>query len=121
MALHREAAIGDAPTRDTGSRKDRRRLGRLAPTRKLTGPWLPVLALCFVLGGLVLDATVGAVFGLVAVVVGVILAWFGRDAKWRGMAYLALYLGIFLVLVFLVVLVIGRSNIGELTQSSAGS
>jgi len=108
-------------TRDRGAGSRRgRRLRRLEPKRELTGPWLPILALCFVLGALALDATVGAIPGLVAAAVGTLLAWFGREAKWRGIATLALILGILLVLVFLVVLMIGRENIGELTQSAGG-
>jgi len=101
----------------TGGRRSRR-LGRLEPKRKLMGAWLPILALVCVLGAIALDATVGAIPGLVLAVAGAVLGWFGREARWRGIATLALYLGIFLVLVFLAVLLIGRQNIGELTQSA---
>ena len=101
----------------SAGRRRSRRLGRLEPKRRLVGAWLPILALVCVLSAVVLDATVGAIPGLVLAVVGGILAWFGREAKWRGIATLALYLGIFLALVFLAVLLIGRQNIGELTQS----
>jgi len=99
----------------------KRRLGRLEARKRVIGPWLPILALCFVIGGIVLDATVSAIPGLTSAAVGTILAWFGREAKWRGVATLALVLGVLLVLVFLAVLLIGRENIGELTQSIPGT
>jgi len=95
----------------TGGRRDRG-LGRLKPTKKVTGIWFPVLSLCVVLGGLVVEGLVGTGPGLLVLAVGILLAWFARDAKGRGIATIALVLGISLVLFFVLVVMVGRENIG---------
>ena len=89
----------------------KRRLGRLEAKKKPVGIWLPTLSLCVVLGGLVVDGMVGAVPGLIVLAVGIALAWFGRDAKGRGIATIALVLGICLLVFFLAMMLIGRENI----------
>jgi len=95
----------------TGGRRDRR-LGRLNPKKKVTGIWFPLLSLCVVLGGVVVQGMVGTGLGILVTVAGIVLAWFARDAKGRGIATIALVLGISLVLFFVLVVLVGRENIG---------
>lgn len=91
---------------------DGRPLARLAPRRQLVGIWLPVLALGLVLAGIALDATGRLIPGVLASAVGAVLAWFGRNTRWRGIAIAALFLGVLLVLASLVVYLVGQGNFG---------
>jgi hypothetical protein len=87
-------------------------LGQFNPEKPLRGPGVSYVAIACVVGSFVLNSLLGWVAGVLLAIAAVVLGKLGLDSTGRGLALVALILGVVLIGVLLTILIVGRENIG---------